>query len=262
MVYCRQCELGQLDPLPTDEELEALYGSRAYFEGSDGVGYAAYAEDAPQFARTFRGVVDRLLRHGPVHDLLEIGCGPGLFLAEAQRAGIAAALGIDRNPWAIEQLRGRGIEGYVGSLDAVPADRRFDAVVMLDLLEHVTAPRPFLEALHAHLRPGGRLFIMTPNIRSLLARLSGARWVSFKIPEHVLYYSPRSIRRLLADAGYDVLSVTGAGQYVTIPFLLSRLERLAPRLTTGLSAGARLLALENQVVFVTNGSIDVVARAK
>ena len=66
--------------------------------------------------------------------------------------------------------------------------------------------------------------------------------MSFKIPEHVLYYSPRSIRRLLGDAGFEVLSVTGAGQYVTIAFLLSRLERLAPRLTAGLAAGGRLLA--------------------
>lgn len=260
LAYCAACELGQLDPLPTDDELRALYGSRKYFEGTDRVGYAGYADDAPQFARTFRGVLDRLLRYGPVRELLEIGCGPGVFLAEAARAGIESVVGVDRNPWAVEQVRARGLEGHVGSIDVLAPGRQFDAVVMLDLLEHVGEPRAFLAALRPHLRPGGRLFIMTPNIRSLLARLSGERWVSFKIPEHVLYYSPRSIRRLLGDAGFEVLSITGAGQYVTIAFLLSRLGRLAPRLTAGLGAAARVLRLRDRVVFVTNGSIDVVAR--
>jgi cyclopropane fatty-acyl-phospholipid synthase-like methyltransferase len=248
--------------LPSDGELSALYARRDYFEGTDQVGYAGYAADAPQFARTFRGVVQRLLQYGPVNDLLEIGCGPGLFLAEARRVGIGTVVGVDRNPWAIEQLHAQGIEGHVGTIDALAANRRFDAIVMLDLLEHITEPQAFLAALRGHLRPAGRLFIMTPNIRSLLARVSGPRWVSFKIPEHVVYYSPRSIRRLLADAGFEVLSVNGAGQYVTVAFLLSRLQRLVPRLAAGLRAAATRLALLDRVVFVTNGSIDVVGRVR
>ena len=262
IVYCRACRLGRLAPLPTEEELGALYASERYFAGSDRAGYADYARDAPQFARTFRAKVRLLLRYGAVHDLLEIGCGPGYFLREAERAGVARAIGVDRNSWAVEQARASGLTAFVGSIEALPRERMFDAVVMLDLLEHVTDPPAFLAQVSARLRVGGRVLIMTPNIRSALARVSGERWVSFKIPEHVYYYSPRSIRRLLRAAGFEVISVRGAGQYVTVEFLLSRLRRLAPRLTAVLAAASRALRLNARVVWVTNGSIDVVARAQ
>lgn len=262
MVYCGLCQLGQLSPLPSEQELAELYGSRAYFEGSDGVGYADYAADEPQFARTFRAKLEALLHFGPVRELLEIGCGPGYFLDEARRAGVARVVGIDRNPWAVEEARRRGIEAHVGSIDVLLPEDAFDAIVMLDLIEHVADPVPFLAEVRARLRPGGRVFLMTPNIRSALARVAGRRWVSFKIPEHLYYYSPRSMRTLLARSGFEVLSLRGAGQYVTVEFLFSRLQRLLPRSVRVAERLVRGLGLEKRVVFVTNGSIDVVARVR
>lgn len=263
LLYCARCRLGQLSPLPTEDELRALYGSPGYFGGgADAVGYADYAADEPQHARSFRARLRWLLGHGPITDLLEIGCGPGLFLAEARRLGVANVVGVDPNPWAVEQARARGVEAYVGSVDAVDPSRRFDAVAMLDVLEHVVAPLPFLEAVRARLRPGARLLIMTPDIRSLLARLSGRRWVSLKVPEHVRYYSDRSVRLLLERAGFEVVALRPAGQYVTVAFFLSRLERLAPALARALRRAANALALDRRVVFLTNGSIDVIARAR
>jgi hypothetical protein len=101
---------------------------------------------------------------------------------------------------------------------------------------------------------------MTPNIRSLLARVSGARWVSFKVPEHVRYYSPRGIRLLLTAAGFDVLAVRGAGQYVTVAFFLERLRRLVPGPARLLARAAAAVGVESRVIFLTNGSIDVMAR--
>jgi 2-polyprenyl-3-methyl-5-hydroxy-6-metoxy-1,4-benzoquinol methylase len=262
LLYCASCQLGQLAPLPSDVELTALYGSEAYFTGNDAVGYAGYEADAPQLARTFRAKLDLLLRHGALDDLLEIGCGPGFFLTEAARAGIARVVGVDPNPWAVDEARRRGLEVHLGSIEAVPAGRRFDAVAMLDVLEHVPAPLPFLAAVAARLRPDGRLLIMTPNIRSLLARISGRRWVSLKVPEHVRYYSPRSMRRLLARSGFDVVELRGAGQYVTVAFVLDRLGRLLPRTAAVLARLAAAVRTERHVIFLTNGSIDVIASVR
>lgn len=262
VVYCRRCRLGQLEPQPTPEELDSLYTSRSYFEGTDSVGYSDYLADSEQFSLTFREKATGLLRHGPIRDLAEIGCGPGQFLLEAARVGIENVVGVDYNPWAIDQVRQRGLSGYVGSIEALPADAQFDAIVMLDLLEHVTDPVEFLGNVRKRLRAGGRVLIMTPNIRSLLAMVSRKKWVSFKIPEHVFYYSPRSIRLLLEGAGFEVLSIRSAGQYVTVGFVLSRLARLLPHVTTLLDRVCRSLRLTEKIVFVTNGSIDVVARLR
>lgn len=259
LLYCAHCALGQLAPLPSAAELAALYASEAYFRGGDHVGYADYAADAPEHARSFRRQIAWLLRDGPVQELLEIGCGPGLLLAEAGRLGVARTVGVDLNPWAVEQARQRGLEAHVGSIDVIPATARFDAIAMLDVLEHVVEPLPFLAAVGARLRPGGRLLIMTPNIRSLLARVSGRRWVSLKVPEHVRYYSPRGVRALLDAAGFDVRALRGAGQYVTVDFFFDRLSRLVPPVR-GLRTIASALGLHRRVIFLSNGSIDVIAR--
>jgi 2-polyprenyl-3-methyl-5-hydroxy-6-metoxy-1,4-benzoquinol methylase len=260
VMYCAVCALGQLAPLPTATELAALYDSPAYFEGDDAVGYAGYTADAPQLRRTFGAKLAWLARSGPLDALAEIGCGPGYLLQVAREAGVRELVGVDHNPWAVDQVRAAGIEAHRGSVEALPAGRRYDAVAMLDLLEHVPAPVPFLREVAARLKPGGRLLIMTPNIRSALARLSGRRWVSFKIPEHVVYYSPKSIRLVLARAGFEVTAVRSATQYVTVEFALDRLSHLSPYGTRALRAVLRPLGLERSVVPVTNGSIDVIAR--
>ncbi len=259
LLYCRRCEIGQLAPLPSPAELAALYASEAYFRGDDEVGYADYAARAPQHARSFRRQAQWLLRHGAVGELLEIGCGPGLFLEEAARLGVARPVGVDLNPWAVAAARARGLDVRLGSVDAIAPTPGFDAVAMLDVLEHVPAPLPFLASVRQRLRPGGRLLLMTPNIRSALARVSGRRWVSLKIPEHVRYYSPRGIRALLTAAAFEVLAVRSAGQYVTVAFALERLRRLLPPAWL-LQRAAHALGAGSRVIFLTNGSIDVVAR--
>jgi len=58
-----------------------------------------------------------------------------------------------------------------------------------------------------------------------------------------------------------VLTVRPAGQYVTVAFVLTRLERLAPPLARLLSGLEDALRLRDRIVFVTNGSIDVLARS-
>jgi 2-polyprenyl-3-methyl-5-hydroxy-6-metoxy-1,4-benzoquinol methylase len=260
LAYCSRCELGRLAPMPSESALDALYASRAYFAGDDAVGYADYAAVAPQLRRTFARKLALLLRSGPVADLLEIGCGPGYFLHEARRAGVPRVAGVDRNPWAVAETRRSGFECWHGSIEAVPAERRFDAIAMLDVLEHVREPVPFLLEVADRLAPGGRLLLMTPDLRSILARVSGARWVSLKAPEHVFYYSRRSLGLLLDRAGFTPIAMRASGQYVTVAFVADRLGRLAPRLGRGVGRLATSLGIADATVFIGNGSLDVVAR--
>jgi len=261
-MYCRQCQLGQLAPLPTEQQLAELYGAREYYEGTDQVGYAEYLANAPHLRQTFGAKLRWLLRSGPVDTLAEIGCGPGYLLESARALGVRDAVGVDRNPWAVEEAQRQGLDVRLGSVEALPADRRFDAIAMLDLLEHITDPAPFLRAVRERLTPGGRLLIMVPNIRSLLARISGRRWVSFKIPEHVVYYSRRSIQLALTRAGLQATAIRAAHQHVPLAFTLDRLSRLAPRLSACVRTPLRALGLEQRVIPVTNGSIDVLATAR
>lgn len=253
VAYCDACEVGRLDPPPGAAANSQQRGSQAGAEDPD---------EAEQLARTFRRKLGRLLRYGSIRDLLQIGSGAGAFLREAGLMGIPRVVGVETDSDAADAARSAGLEVHPGPIVALPPTQQFDAIVLLDALEQVREPIPFLSSLRPHLRSGGHLFVMTPNIRSLVARLYGARWRPFAQSDRVYHYGPRGIRLLLERTGFDPVWVRGTGQYVTLGSLFRRLAPLAPRLAPIAGSAARLLHLDGRVVYAPNGAMDVVARAR
>ncbi len=160
-----------------------------------------------------RYYLDRLAEHaGAPGTLLDIGCGTGTTLVEAQARGwrvlglepgrAAAAVARERLG---EAGRDRVIEGYFP--DDLPAgERRFDAITILDVLEHFVDPIGFLRVIARHLAPGGRLFVQVPNWDSLLVQLEG-KASSVICTGHWSHFSPATLPALLARAGYRCLHV-------------------------------------------------------
>lgn len=83
----------------------------------------------------------------------------------------------------------------------------FDAAVMLDVIEHVQDPGAALAALHAAMRPGAPLLITTGDFGSLLARVMGRRWRLMTPPQHLWFFSPRTLSALLARHGFRVHTI-------------------------------------------------------
>jgi SAM-dependent methyltransferase len=261
VVACEGCGLVFLSPRPTETAALALYQDPAYYDSeTKGHGYDEYLEVRQNWLRTFRGRLRRIRRYRSQGRVLDVGCGPGFFLDAAAAMGYEA-WGIDPSAYAVALARrthGERVRvGVLESSDFEPAS--FDLLVAQDAFEHVYSPRRFLQAAHGLLKPDGVLAITTPDPTSLLARVSGRAWVSFKIPEHVYYWSPATIRRALGSA-FAVHEITGAGQYATAGFLLRRLLRLGPRPPAALGG---LLAILNRVsVYTNNGSLTVIARKR
>ena len=127
------------------------------------------------------------------------------------------------------------------------------------LTEHITDPAAFLRIAARFLRPSGLVVMVTPNIRSLLARVSGPRWVSFKIPEHVSFYDPRTITDLLSGTGFTVSAIDPAYQYYALPFVTSRIRELLHPVSRLIPPVERLPFLRRRHLRVTSGSMRVLA---
>ena len=83
-------------------------------------------------------------------------------------------------------------------------DKFFSGIVMKSYLEHETAPLKVLLETRRALKPDGKLIIKVPNYRSLNRNLRGVNWSGYRFPDHVNYFDPTSLARLVTHAGFQV----------------------------------------------------------
>lgn len=197
---CGACGFLFLSPRPTEAAMLALYSDDTYFEGDDG-GYGSYESQEQPLRLTFRRLLHTLAREGRCGgDLLEVGCGYGYFLDEAEPF-FDSRTGTDYSGDAVLRAAQTGATVYCGGTDQVPGDLRFDCIVSNHVIEHVYEPAAFVSDLASRLKPGGRLLLSTPHAGSFWLKIMGKRWPSFKLPEHVLYFKRPHLETLMNDAG-------------------------------------------------------------
>jgi len=213
LLRCRTCRLACLYPAPSSDELQALYDEK-YFH-SDCV------ETESHSARSVgerMALLERLGRHGSV---LDVGCGTGGFLAEAQRRGWRTK-GLEISSWAAETARREGLDVTTGSvLDVDCPPGSFDVVSFWDTLEHLPDPAGALRRVRGWLRPDGVVIVRVVNCGSFDARAFGAAWRAWGLPYHLFHFCPRSLRTGLEKAGYEVISLRFGLSAVFFRFLFA-----------------------------------------
>jgi SAM-dependent methyltransferase len=140
--------------------------------------------------------------------ILDIGCSSGGFLSTMK--GPAWKLyGIEMEESTAERARSStGAEVFVGdAIDAPFLPASFDVITCFDVLEHVYSPRDFLTKALEWLKPGGIFYAMMPNIESWESRLFGTHWFGLELPRHLFHFSPRSLRYLMTDLGFEEVCV-------------------------------------------------------
>lgn len=125
--------------------------------------------------------------------LLEVGCGGGGMLREMAALGWQAE-GVEIDPVAAENARGKGLKVFCGTLfQGKYPENDFDAVVMIHVLEHVPDPLELTAECFRILRPAGRLVIITPNARSWGHRIYGSCHRPLEVPRHLQVFTPASL---------------------------------------------------------------------
>lgn len=261
VVDCAACSMRYLSPRAHESDVARLYGAPEYWErGGSGGGYSAYSAMEPLLVRTFLRRLSPLSPRRVGARLLDVGCGPGACLEAARSLGFEA-WGLDVSSAAVAVASARHVNRVrLGSLaDRVFPRGFFDVITLFDVIEHVYEPRRLAADLAWHLAAEGRIVIATPNVDSLLARVTGRRWVSYKVPEHVSYFSPRTLAAALAP-WFEIERVSPCGQYVSLDFLLTRIGDALPVGGRLLRAVSRLFRPGRAVLYANSGSMLVTAR--
>jgi SAM-dependent methyltransferase len=148
--------------------------------------------------------------------LLDIGCSSGGFLSTV-KGSVWKLYGIEMEESTAQRARATtGAEVFVGDAVAAPfLPASFDVITCFDVLEHVYSPREFLTKVREWLKPGGIYYAMMPNIDSWEARLFGSHWFGLELPRHLGHFSPRSLRYLMNELGFEEVCVkTPAVSYI------------------------------------------------
>ncbi len=141
---------------------------------------------------SYERVLALFARHGGGKRVLDVGCGIGGFVDVALSSGYSAE-GIDLSHPAVEIAMGVGLP--VSRCDFFSEDIQMasrDVVTLFEVIEHVPQPVAFLRRAEEVVKPGGLVYITTPNFGSLDRRILGAKWKAIH-PEHLTYFTPSTL---------------------------------------------------------------------
>lgn len=197
---CKDCGVTFARRWPGDAELDDHYR---------GYGHAWF--DSSITRLRYRELLATFEPHRRTNGLLDIGCGAGYFLEEARTRGWRV-WGSEYGGRALEMARARGLEVFQAplTLDTFAA-ASFDVVTAFEVFEHLRDPVHEAEVVAHVLRPGGLLYCTTPNFNSLSRRVLGPWWNVVDYPEHLWYFTPRTLRDCLGRLGFvpERLDTTG-----------------------------------------------------
>jgi SAM-dependent methyltransferase len=183
--------------------------------------------------------------------LLDVGCATGRLMALAQERERGWSVeGIEPSPELAAFAKRNNPGAPVFEADFVEfegAPGPFDAIVALDVIEHVAEPERLIVQARKRLRPDGFLLLQTPNAESLRARMHGAHW-NMLIPEyHFRLFTRRGLEGLLQAQGFEVVRTTtasGSGRETGLRRLASLLRE---RVLAAGGLGNALLILARRV---------------
>ena len=253
IVRCARCGLLMTSPRDDDVTLGRIYSELTDRSGEQ-EDEAGRRNRADELALVKRYAL-------PPGRLLDVGCGAGLFVCAAQKAGWEAT-GVDASARAVTDGLERcpGVRLRVGLLPEVdfPAGS-FQVVTLWNVLEHLPRPAETLDRIRSWLARDGWLFLSLPNADSRIARLMGKRWVLL-LREHLWYFSPTTMATLLSRNGFILADARPKLVSVSVAHIVSRLAQ-SPG-SSGKAAGrlSGIGALRRLTVRFPVGEMYVVAR--
>lgn len=173
--------------------------------------------------------------------LLDYGCGNGSFLLVAKQCGYTV-YGVDFDPVAVETAKHVVDNVYCGDVSCLPEDLLFDAITVSHVIEHLYDPIGTLKQIYHHLKPGGFIYIETPNIDSIGHQYYKSAWRGLEPPRHLQIFSLASLSGLLNKAGFISLRTPASVNPVRFICESSNIVRRTERsLNDGPTSGSAIL---------------------
>lgn len=215
---CRVVFLGNPPPpelLKTDLDWDILKDEeRARRRAKMGKAYYFFSDGIKRFRAFIRSFASKkehryIMRFSEGPRILDVGCGGGHILAGLPEGmipyGIEPSPGMHRDADELFRARGGFCVHNISHLGLaeLPDDIRFDLVLMRSFLEHDVMAEETLRTCLTKLAPDGKVLIKVPNFGCWNSKLRGSNWPGIRNPDHVNYFTPKTLSRFVLKCGYS-----------------------------------------------------------
>lgn len=199
---CDNCGLVFVNPMPDEEELSKIYSTEYRLGYQSWVGKILNVYSRAVFAADAR-FIRKYIKKGKI---IDIGYGSGEML-------LALGLGWEKY----------GYDAYSKKADRLQIQKRlgiktlaslrelksqsFDLVILRNVIEHTTKFKSLFENAYRLLKPGGLLFIRTPNIGSLDFKIFGPNWYMTYMGGHIVFFNKSTLKRVACEFGFRHLII-------------------------------------------------------
>lgn len=250
ILQCLDCHMIYSSKRPTPDALKDMYTQ---------VEDNLYLQEEAGRVKTFGAALDDLNRFCPKRGkLFEIGSYTGVYLEVAKSKGWAVC-GAEFSSWARQvALQKRSLK-LLSSADDLPKEENgtYDAVVLWDVIEHVSDPNALINRAAELLKEGGVIGVSTMVLDSVSAKMMRQKY-PFLMEMHLLYFTRKTLEGILKNYGFDICAYQRHKRYVSLAYLLGKFPGLSsllkhPRIGT---------MLQKRFMRLSVGVRDVYARKR
>jgi predicted TPR repeat methyltransferase len=199
---CKACSFIFVSPLPTEDELNEFYTN--YHKTRQ------YTAKIDKKLKRARRRIRRLPGRNKGKRFVDVGCNTGFAVEAARRLGLDAR-GIDIDSaavsWASNYFPDADL--HVAAIEDLSRNgEKFDIVYCSEVIEHVLDINSFTRALADITSDTGMLFLTTPDIGHYKIPRDKASWDGVRPPEHLYYFTKKSIKLLMKKHGFSKVRVS------------------------------------------------------
>ena len=170
---------------------------------------------SPVTISRYNEILDRFEPFRKTGNLLDVGAGYGFFLEIARQRGWNVH-GTELTDEALDHCTAQGLTMFKGELQNIDfGNLEFDVLISIEVIEHINNPIEYLTKMNEILRPGGTIYVTTPNFNSYLRYRLKENYNVIEYPNHLGYYTKKTLGKLFNDHGFTTNKIQTTGISLT-----------------------------------------------
>lgn len=203
---CTSCKTKFTNPRPAPQEIGRYYESKDYISHSNSS--SSLIDHVYKIVRNYTLYSKYKLiskYQAEKGTLLDYGCGTGHFLKKMKEKGWGT-IGIEPNEQARTLSQKNSIQVHE-NFEKIDVSKKFDAITLWHVLEHVHHPTQILRSLKDKLSENGMMYVAVPNEASYDALTYKKYWAAFDVPRHLFHFNQESFKEVVKRSNLSIQEV-------------------------------------------------------